>query len=162
MAGELGIIFQIIQSTIKIEADACIGAEDIAFSVQFHRYAVGVHVVTFACIQRNHQAVAGIHAVALHQPGDVGGIEEGRNVIFYLSGFYGGVQLQRFVVKEGVDGDAYILFHPCLLSGIGVEAFQHGGEVVFLLLLTIMLRILYQAGDGGGVQITRVGVTEAT
>ena len=68
MTGKLGIIFQVIQSAIQIQADTGIGTQNIAFAIKLHRDSVGVHVIAFTAIQRYHKAVAWMHPVALHQP----------------------------------------------------------------------------------------------
>ena len=76
MAGELRIIFGIIQSAIQKKTDTGIGTEHIPFSVKLHWDAISMHVVSFTCIQRNHQAVTRVHTIPLHQPWHIGSIKQ--------------------------------------------------------------------------------------
>ena len=121
-----------------------------------------MHVVSFTGIQRYHKAVTGIHSVSLYQPGNVRCIEEGRDILFYFSGFDIGIQFQWLFIKERTDRNRDTFFVVFGFSRIRMEAFQHGSEIFFLLFLAVVLRVSYHAGYRIGVQISRVGITETT
>ena len=121
-----------------------------------------MHVVSFTGIQGYHEAVTGIHAVSLYQPGNVRCIEEGRDILLYFSGFDIWIQFQWLFIKERIDRDEDAFFIVFGFSRIRMEAFQHGSEIFFLLFLAVVLCISYHAGYRMGVQISWVGVAETT
>ena len=143
MAGELRVIFRIVQTAIQKKSDTRIRSQHISFSVKLHRNAIRVHMIAFTCVERNHQTVARMHPVALYQPRYVGGIEQRRYIILDFPRLHLRVQHQRLVLKERIDRSPYILLATFFAAFLRIQTFQQSGEVTFLLFLSVCLRILY-------------------
>ena len=83
-----------------------------------------MHVVSFTGIQGYHKAVTGIHSVSLYQPGNVWCIEEGRDILFYFSGFDIGIQFQWLFIKERTDGNGDTFFVVLVFPASGWKHFS--------------------------------------
>ena len=160
MSRELAVILQVIQTLIQRLPDACIRSQHIAFSVQFEADAVGVRMVSLASVERCHQAVACVHAVALYQPAHIGRIKRRRHIVVYLAGFHLLVQHQRLIGEKRSDGYRHTGWLSCL-AGFRVELAEHRREFPFFSFLAVLLRVLNQVTEHIGAQRSRMRIAPA-